>query len=270
MEYLGCNKYLMGMFRRYFDLKAFYFSPTYDLTNPFSVLAARDLKMANYDDRFCYNSVHFKRLAEVGASNWVHPFICGLIEHKLLTVNQKALSLTLISRRDKNRAGMRFISRGSDAMGNVSNFVETEQVVCFVNADSYDVCTYLQTRGSIPFLWRQTPNLKWSPALNMEVNQLKNKKVSENHFGQIKRIYNENHMINLVDRMGSKSQKKMGEYMTELHRNMEDHSLKYTWFDFHHECRNNGYHNISKLIAEVKHSVEKYGYGQYRVFKAVS
>jgi len=35
----------------------------------------------------------------------------------------------IISRRDKRRAGMRFISRGTDLDGNPSNMGEQEQIV---------------------------------------------------------------------------------------------------------------------------------------------
>ena len=65
------------------------------------------------------------------------------MEHRHVTVNQKAVFFILISRRDKKRAGVRFISRGSDLEGNVSNFAETEQILTFVNDDRYDVYTYL-------------------------------------------------------------------------------------------------------------------------------
>lgn len=34
----------------------------------------------------------------------------------------------IISRRDKRRVGMRFMSRGVDSEGNASNFAQTEQI----------------------------------------------------------------------------------------------------------------------------------------------
>jgi len=43
-----------------------------------------------------------------------------------MKVNGKSVNLGLISRRDKSRAGMRFVQRGGDMEGNVSNFAETE------------------------------------------------------------------------------------------------------------------------------------------------
>lgn len=143
------------MFQKYFLTKSFYFSNEYDLTRPFSHSVLRGFNSREFDDRFYYNGSFTERLREQGFESWVQPFICGLIEQKHLTINQKAVSFILISRRDKCRAGMRFISRGADAMGNVSNYAETEQILSFISEDYYEIYTYLQTRGSIPFIWKQ-------------------------------------------------------------------------------------------------------------------
>lgn len=142
------------MFEKFFNSKSFYFSADYDLTHPFSVQANREFKKAEHDERFYYNSSFTGKFKEHGLDNWIQAFICGLVIHRHMTINQKTITFTLISRRDRSRAGMRFISRGADSMGNVSNFVETEQLFTFINDDSYDVYTYLQTRGSIPIIWK--------------------------------------------------------------------------------------------------------------------
>ena len=162
---------------------------------------------------------------------------------------------------------MRFISRGSDAAGNVSNFAETEQILSFANDDSYDVYTYLQTRGSIPMVWKQTPNLKWSPALILESNEQKNRNAFENHMMKMKKAYKENYIINLIDKKGS--QKKIGDCFSTLVRGLNDSSVKYTWFDFHAECKNMQYHNLSRLVNEVIESIQKFKYGHYKVYISV-
>ena len=46
--------------------------------------------------------------------DWISPFISGLIEIQHILLNNVECDFILISRRDKNRAGMRFISRGCD------------------------------------------------------------------------------------------------------------------------------------------------------------
>lgn len=43
--------------------------------------------------------------------------------------NIKECSLIVIAKKSRNRLGARFYSRGTDSNGNVSNFVETEQIL---------------------------------------------------------------------------------------------------------------------------------------------
>jgi hypothetical protein len=255
------------MFDRYFQTKSFYFSQDYDLTRPFSVSASRTFRLGDYDDRFYYNSAFTGKLREHNLEHWVQPFICGLVEQRLLNINQKALSFILISRRDKSRAGMRFISRGADTQGNVSNFAETEQLLTFLNDDSYDVYSYLQTRGSIPLIWRQPPNLKWSPKLLIESNAMKNKSAYKYHIDRQKKLYGDNHLVNLIDKKGS--QKIIGEAFSERVKTENDPAIKYSWFDFHAECKNMQWHHLSKLVNEVVDSIQKFKYGQYKVYKTV-
>lgn len=88
----------------------------------------------------------------------------------------------LISRRSRYRVGTRYFSRGVDAEGNVSNFVETEQIVMADPAEEVNPevssngrfnaavqgklrMSYVQTRGSIPIFWAQITNLKYAPTL---------------------------------------------------------------------------------------------------------
>jgi hypothetical protein len=88
-------------------------------------------------------------------------------------INNQSFVWGLITRRSRHRPGTRYFSRGIDAQGHVSNFVETEQLVLYdgpSSADSKDVygkteLSYVQTRGSIPVYWTQVINLKYTPRL---------------------------------------------------------------------------------------------------------
>ncbi len=71
------------------------------------------------------------------------------------------MALSLISRRNRHRLGPRYHSRGIDLSGNVSNYVETEQVLTVLS--SGDVTSFVQIRGSMPFFWRQKINLRYQP-----------------------------------------------------------------------------------------------------------
>jgi calcineurin-like phosphoesterase len=53
-------------------------------------------------------------------------------------------------------------------------------------------------------------------------------------------------MVNLIDKKGT--QKRMGEYFDKMHNVVSDNSMKLVWFDFHAECKNMKYENLSKLL----------------------
>ena len=76
-----------------------------------------------------------------------------------MVVNGTPFNWGIISRRSIHRAGTRLFSRGIDANGHVSNFVETEQILEANGSKS----SFVQTRGSIPLFWQQNPNLKYKP-----------------------------------------------------------------------------------------------------------
>lgn len=76
------------------------------------------------------------------------------------------------------------MSRGTDLDGNPSNMAETEQLIEVVKNDEINIYSYVQTRGSIPFLWQQKPNLKWSPKGYIIGDQQENKAVFKKHFDE--------------------------------------------------------------------------------------
>lgn len=183
-----------------------------------------------------------------------------------MVVNQKKIKFILVTRRDKSRAGYRFLSRGANEHGHTSNFAETEQILA-VHEDNYtDMFSYLEIRGSIPLIWRQTPTMKWSPSLLIEQNDLKNQAAYDNHIKSLKKYYNEIHLVNLIDKKGS--QKRIGEQFTKIVREHNDAKVKYTWFDFHAETKT-GWDNLSKLIGDVRDSILSLGYSHFKVHKTV-
>lgn len=92
-------------------------------------------------------------------------FFLLVIELNETKVNGKSFILGLITRRSRHRPGTRYFSRGVDVNGNVSNYVETEQVVLYEDAGKKHQLSYVQTRGSIPVYWAQLINLKYTPRL---------------------------------------------------------------------------------------------------------
>lgn len=53
-------------------------------------------------------------------------------------------------------------------------------------------------------------------------------------------------MLNLIDKKGT--QKRMGEHFDKMNRNVADQAMRLVWFDFHAECKNMKYENLSKLL----------------------
>jgi len=117
--------------------------------------------------------------------------------------------------------------------------------------DSYRVASYVQTRGSIPLIWTQTPTLKYCPTLKICEDNHKNKAAAEKHFKNSIDKYGDQVIINLIDKKGS--QKIIGDAF-------KNDKLFYEWFDFHGECKKMKWENLSKLIAKIADQVDKQDY----------
>ena len=174
----------------------FYYSETYDLTHTsqrISKFTEQDKKKTIWeraDDRFFWNKHIMKEFIKLNLREWILIFIDGFIEfskfnlsHSLpstspLSTNQTASQSTpylliegeaeefyyyiLVSRREYYRTGTRFHTRGADPLGNVANFVETEQMVEF----NGNISSFVETRGSIPLIWYQYNALKSKPTVD--------------------------------------------------------------------------------------------------------
>jgi hypothetical protein len=168
---------------------------------------------------------------KLGAEEWITPIISGNIsfDHCKLSSGLSA-EVVLISRRNKNRSGCRFLSRGCDVVsnniginknslfnffnsgkdGNPSNFAETEQMVVVIKDPIITIYSFVQTRGSMPFMWKQKPTLKWSPKGLLLGQPEENVELLKKHFDQQLREYGPQILINLIDKKGT--QKMLGEY----------------------------------------------------------
>ena len=95
------------------------------------------------------------------------PLINGYIGIRTLDSISKEYNYIVISRKDQRRPGVRYLSRGSDAQGNVSNFVETEQILIHSDDENYHIISHYQLRGSIPLIWNQEPDLSYTPKVRI-------------------------------------------------------------------------------------------------------
>ncbi len=92
--------------------------------------------------------------------------INGYIGSRTIDLISKEFNYLLISRKDIRRSGLRYLSRGGDINGCVSNFVETEQVLTYSDDENYHILSYYQIRGSIPLCWNQDPDLSYCPRVS--------------------------------------------------------------------------------------------------------
>jgi phosphatidylinositol 4-phosphatase len=161
------------------------------------------------------------------ASHFVLPCIqgfVGIFEDILIGANGERISLALISRRSSSRVGARFHSRGIDEEGNVSNFVETEQILMYQKSFQ----SFTQVRGSIPVFWKQNTNLKYKPPIELGTTD-KSAVVFRQHFNELKKEFGEPVVaVNLVDTYGFEG--KLAANFTKNARATEDF-LRYIHFD---------------------------------------
>lgn len=219
-----------------------YFSYSLDLTNSFQRQAQGDANEPLWqraDDRFFWNRfissslIDFRqgkatgRLASSGPQPAVDPYILpvmyGMMRITNTSIKGNALTFVLITRRARHRTGTRYLSRGIDEEGHVSNYNETEQVIILndnasggmtsyagdrgfangkpISGSETQVLSYVQTRGSVPVYWAEINTLKYTPKLQIRgVDSAVG--AARKHFDEQIRLYGENYMVNLVNQKG--------------------------------------------------------------------
>ncbi|KAI1378813.1 putative SAC1 protein [Hypoxylon crocopeplum] len=232
-----------------------YFSYSIDLTNSFQRQASADLSSPLWmraDDRFFWNRfvqtdlINFRKMgnrAQHGPQPAVDPFILpviwGTLEIRPTTFKSTPLTIVLITRKARYRAGTRYFTRGLDEEGHAANYNETEQIVILNDtgrglggyAGSSDmqsgkygasegremqVLSYVQTRGSVPVYWAEINALKYTPKLQVRGIETA-LSAAKKHFDEQIRIYGDNYLVNLVNQSGREKRiKEAYEQMVEM------------------------------------------------------
>lgn len=186
----------------------FYYSTKFDITHS---LQRRDKTTAGFcqmslyaraDSRFVWNQQLLAEWAtgESQLQKFLIPLLHGFVIQKQLSLkNGQNFNYTLISRRSVQRAGTRFNTRGSDLEGNVANFVETEIIIETAKGRS----SLVQTRGSIPLLWQQLPDLRYKPPPMLISGP--QEEVVRKHFEQQIVTYGKQVVLNLIDQKGAEN-----------------------------------------------------------------
>ncbi|KAJ1324367.1 phosphatidylinositol 4-phosphatase [Microdochium nivale] len=232
-----------------------YFSYSVDLTNSFQRQASMDNSNPLWmraDDRFFWNRfvqtdlIDFRKhgsRSQHGAQPAVDPFILpiiwGTLEIRPTTMKGTPLTLVLITRKSRFRAGTRYFTRGLDEQGNAANYNETEQVVILNDTASgmggfagtgdmktgklggsegreMQILSYVQTRGSVPVFWAEINALKYVPKLQVRGIETA-LPAAKKHFDDQIRIYGDNYLVNLVNQQGREKRiKDAYEQMVEM------------------------------------------------------
>ena len=249
------------------DSNMFYFSHEYNLTKSLAENAKDSFARSRIEyskEQFCFNTVYSGEILRLGLSAWIASFICGYVHQtEVVQLANKSMSIIIISRKDKIRSGTRYLSRGTDEEGNASNFVETEQILISNTDRICEIMGYVQVRGSIPLVWTQSPSLRLNPRLLIENCSATNKRSLDNHILKMKQAYTKSYLINLIDKKGC--QKTIGDTFSTIIGQNRDENIRYTWFDFHDECKGMKYENLSRLIERTRESLEEFGYSQIKI-----
>lgn len=235
-----------------------YFSYSYDLTHSsqriseFAAEKKSNPLWTKVDQRFWWNKHVSQDLIASKLNAWILPVMMGFVEIHECEINNKKFDFILIARRNIKRVGTRYFVRGVDKEGNVANAVETEQIIIHNNRAT----SLVQTRGSIPLFWKQTPNLKYKPKLNIYGSEIETPPAFRRHLEDLTRHYKRVVAINLIDQKGSELQ--LGNaFEQEAKRHPE---LKYVAFDFHHQCKNMRWDRLSLLMDQITDDVDKNGF----------
>ncbi|EFA75004.1 putative phosphoinositide phosphatase [Heterostelium album PN500] len=232
------------------QVKSFYFSFTTDITHT----RQREITATAPDQRFFWNRNYVTDFQEV-AKEWVVPLTMGFVKQSKFNYAGQDYRITLMSRRNHQRAGTRYYQRGADQKGNVANNVETEQI--FESLSQKDTYTsFVQIRGSVPLLWSQFPNLAYKPRVKFYGSETVNQSAVRTHFSQLYDLYGDTTIVNLIDKKSDEL--KLGEAYEKGIAKLSH--VKYIWFDFHAICKGMRYDKLSILMDMIKDDIQRDGF----------
>ncbi|KAI0020717.1 putative SAC1 protein [Xylariomycetidae sp. FL0641] len=230
----------LWLLKHYIMTGPMYFSYSLDLTNCFQRQASADNSSPLWmraDDRFFWNKfvqtdlIDFRKMGnraqhgpQPAADPYILPVIWGTLEIRPTKFKGTPLTIVLITRKARYRAGTRYFTRGIDEDGHASNYNETEQVVILNDTGSglggfagsadmqsgkfgasegreMQILSYVQTRGSVPVYWAEVNSLKYTPKLQVRGIETAFP-AAKKHFDEQIRIYGDQYLVNLVNQQG--------------------------------------------------------------------
>ncbi|KAK4688765.1 phosphatidylinositol 4-phosphatase, partial [Tremellales sp. Uapishka_1] len=213
------------------------------------------------DRRFFWNEHLLVDFMELGLHAYIVPVMQGWVQSSTFTLpvppnplepsvslGEVPIDLVVISRRSRERAGLRYQRRGIDDEGNVANMVETEMIVRAKVEGKVSLFSFLQVRGSIPLKWSQSPySLKPAPVLDQPIDQAYS--VANLHFNDLTAKYGPITIVNLSEQTGKEGLVTNG--YEELVKSLARKDVTYVGFDFHAKCKGMKWENIAELVEEL-------------------
>ncbi|KAL7028764.1 hypothetical protein ACKWTF_005985 [Chironomus riparius] len=252
------NETYLAMIRTILDTPYLYFSYSYDITHTLQRLHSMSPDQLSLslleraDQRFVWNSHLLRSFQRPELINFCLPLLLGYISINDVSINGHIFSWILISRRSTRRAGTRLFCRGIDNDGNVSNFVETEQIVEY----NGEKVSFVQIRGSIPIFWYQTPNLRLKPRPKLD-NTRDSLQPYQTHMDELVLNYGKIVLVNLIDHRGAEDA--MEKAFKQLVVRAGSANERYEAFDFHAECRKMRWDRLHILIDRLAHEQDEFG-----------
>ncbi|KAJ2876636.1 hypothetical protein GGH93_000632 [Coemansia aciculifera] len=247
------------------------FSYSYDLTRSLQgkdgqMLASSGAPLALVADVDYWFNHHLQQsLMASGNVEWAVPMIQGSIQTAICEVpGGTSFQVCVLSRRNRRRIGMRYERRGANEQGHVANFVETEQILSVAaSGQQAHYASFVQTRGSIPFFWKQPP-AGLHPAPVVLKSDDENAAVCAAHLQREIGRSGRQVLINLVEHkgreavLGSKYASLVGQCVAD--ELVDACMIRYIPWDFHHETRGMHYERLELLLEQLQREISNMGY----------
>ncbi|ONK55899.1 uncharacterized protein A4U43_C10F2100 [Asparagus officinalis] len=205
------------------------------------------------DPRFLWNNYLLEALIESKVDPYLLPIIQGSYQNFQAAIGTSIVDVTLIARRCTRRTGTRMWRRGADSDGYVANFVESEQIL---QANGY-TASFVQVRGSIPFLWQQIVDLTYKPSFEI-VRPEEAPRVVERHFMDLGKRYGSVVAVDLVNKHGSEG--RLSEKFANSIQPILSDTIRYVHFDFHRICGHIHFERLSLLYDQIEDYLKEHKY----------
>lgn len=244
-----------------------YVSYSFDITSSLQRQENKEPKpfWQSVRNQFWWNRPLQSEFISAELHHWILPIVQGFVQTEQCKLDQFPFVVTLISRRDTRRLGMRYQRRGVNEDGNVANFAESEQILEMTRGENEaHICSFLQIRGSIPLFWSQSPySLKPVPILERGGGENLDSVIK--HLASLCYDYGSSiHIVGLTENGGRESiiGSAYNSYVASAREKASSllKDVQFLEFDFHKETQGIGNFNLTPLVEKLESGFNDIGY----------